>query len=122
MESPPKRRTCYCRVSVDVHTWRRKNLQEWDPEDVLEERTEEALVSQTILEQREANVTRAEEDDGDSDPDLGRVHVKSVDGELKAEEDVVDHADRRRRRDTVSPSFSHSKEPRGDSNLHYENM
>ena len=44
---------------------------------------QEALLAQAVLEDSEADVARTEEDDGGGEPDLKRVHVEVVDGELE---------------------------------------
>lgn len=45
---------------------------------------EQALRAQTVLKDCEADIARTEEDDGGGEPDLERVHVEVVDGELEA--------------------------------------
>jgi hypothetical protein len=80
--------------------------QERDPADVLKERPEKTALPETVLEEREADVAGAEEDNGGGNPDLERVHVEAVNRELEAEEDVVDDTDRRRGRDTVCTGWS----------------
>ena len=61
----------------------------------------EVLLSQTVLQQRVADVPRPEEDDDRREPDLETVHVKAVDGELEPEQHIVNQADRHRGREAV---------------------
>ena len=75
--------------------------QERNPHDVLPERAQDRRLAEPVLEQGEADVAGAVEDDGAGEPDLETVHVEAVDGELEAQQDVVHDRDRYAGRDTV---------------------
>ena len=78
-----------------------KYSQERNPHDVLPERAQDRRLAEPVLEQGEADVAGAVEDDGAGEPDLETVHVEAVDGELEAQQDVVHDRDRYAGRDTV---------------------
>jgi hypothetical protein len=125
IESPPKKKKLQADVSGCCAQRKAGDEQEGDPEDVRRERGEQALLPEAVLEEREADVARAEEDDGGGEVDLERVHVEAVDRELEPEEHVVDDADRDRRRDTVCSRPSANTHARGDDgagHAQYENM
>ena len=77
------------------------HVQERYPADILDERRDEVTLAEAVLEEREADVTRAGEHDRAGEPDLETVHVEAVDGELEAQQDVVHDRDRYAGRDTV---------------------
>lgn len=60
-------------------------LQEWNPGKVLDERIEDAPLAETILEKREANVTRAREHDSAGEPNLETVQIEAIDWETPSE-------------------------------------
>ena len=64
--------------------------QERDPHKVDEEAPEERFLTETILQQGEAEVAGSEEYDRRREPDLETVEVETVDGELPTEQDIVD--------------------------------
>ena len=75
--------------------------QERDPHKVDEEAPEERFLTETILQQGEAEVAGSEEYDRRREPDLETVEVETVDGELPAQQHVVDNRDGDRAGDTV---------------------
>ena len=78
-----------------------KYSQERNPHDVLPEHAQDRRLAEPVLEQGEADVAGAVEDGGAGESDLETVRVEAVDGELEAEQDVVDDTDGDRARDTV---------------------
>ena len=80
---------------------RRVDSQERNPHDVLQQAPEELALAEAVLQEREAEVARPEEHDRRREPDLERVQVEAVHGELEPEQDVVDDRDRARARYTV---------------------
>ena len=75
--------------------------QERNPGEVDEEAPQERLLAEAVLEEREAEVSGAEEHDCRREPDLETVQVETVDGELPSEQDVVDKRDGDRTCNTV---------------------
>lgn len=78
-----------------------RDVQEWDPAEVLSERCEQLPLAEAVLEECETNVARAGEDDGAGEPDLKAVQVEPVDRVRPAEQEVVHHREERRRRKAV---------------------
>lgn len=112
MERPPKKKKLFqakhqqqlvngLDSSGDEVAKRKQNAQERNPLDILQQSANQAPLAQPILQNREPDVTRPKEHNSRSQPDLERVHVEIVDGELPAEETVVDDADGDGAGDTV---------------------
>ncbi len=76
-------------------------VQERNPSDVLHESPEETTLPETVLQEGEANVTRAIEHDCSRKPDLETVQIVPIHWELESEQDVVDDTNRDRASDTV---------------------
>jgi hypothetical protein len=80
---------------------KRGNVQEWNPCHVLEESPEKIALSQTVLQQREADVSRTKEDNSGREPNFETVQIESVHRELESQEDVVKDRNSNRTSDTV---------------------
>ncbi|CAG8743227.1 2772_t:CDS:1, partial [Acaulospora colombiana] len=71
---------------------KRSDLQEGNPHNVFKERSQEALVSQSIHENRIGKVTTDGEHKADTDPNLETAKVVSVRRQLPTEQEVVEQS------------------------------
>jgi len=64
--------------------------EERNPFDILEEHHDKVTFSKTVLQHSKADITQAEEDHRRHKLNLETLHVESINGELPAEQDIVD--------------------------------
>lgn len=86
--------------NVDAKTTE-KEEEEWNPDHVLEETPQEALVPESVLQQGIANIAKTWEDDSDREKDLETMHVEAVHFKGKAEHEVVEHREKEGGGETV---------------------
>jgi hypothetical protein len=75
--------------------------QEGNPHDVLQERTKESSMTQSIHENRIGKVTANREHKADTDPNLKTAKVVAIRGQLPAEQEIVEHSQDERCGDTI---------------------
>lgn len=89
---------------------RTQHSQEWYPHQIFQKSPYYALLTQSVLQERVAEISEAEKHDGCGQPDLEAVHVETIDRKLKTEQKVVQERERKRDGNSIfkQSSMSHT--------------
>ena len=69
-------------------------------------------MAELVFKRRKPHISRAEEDDGNGEPDLETMLVESVNRELESEQHIVQDTDCDRGRDTICRKQKRKQRPR----------
>ena len=86
-EEDEARVQCQHRVVGNKSSW---DAQEGDPGEVFEESTQQATMTEAVLQEGERNVTGGREHDHTGEPDFETVEIPPIDIDSESEQEVVE--------------------------------